>query len=184
MYTRTRVRVYHSYTYHSDKLLIHSFCGSSNMASSVSSECNVSRASAAQPATSCRSADQRAISSRLKLSSIREVRRWLAEEPIASCSSTGIQRLREAVAVLSQPKPRKQDVRPLQSKWQVAFRKNKNPRPLGDVLEEFQDKVIEAAQELQDEEHRRTLLSLCMVCSSRTFPNHLEPHRLAPFLCH
>ena len=49
MYTRTRVRVYHSYTYHSDKLLIHSFCGSSNMASSVSSECNVSRASAAQP---------------------------------------------------------------------------------------------------------------------------------------
>jgi len=56
----------------------------------------------------------------LKLSSIQDVQRWLAEEPMASCSSVDMQRIREAVAVLSRPKPRKEDVRPLQSKWQVA----------------------------------------------------------------
>ena len=43
--------------------------------------------SAEQPATSLRSAEQPAIPSHLKLSSIRDVQRWLAEEPIASCSS-------------------------------------------------------------------------------------------------
>ena len=60
------------------------------------------------------------------LISIRDVQRWLAEEPIASCSSADMLRIREAVAVLSRPKPRKEDVRPLQSKWQVAQKKTKS----------------------------------------------------------
>jgi len=40
-------------------------------------------------------------------------------------------------------------VRPLQRKWQVAQQKDKKPRPLGEVLHEFQGKVIKAAQKLQ-----------------------------------
>ena len=77
--------------------------------------------------------------------------RWLAEEPIASCSSADTQRIREAVAVLSHPKPRKEDVQPLQSKWQVAQQKNKKTRPLEEVLHEFQGKVIKAAQKMQQQ---------------------------------
>ena len=64
-----------------------------------------SSSSAEQPATSFPSA---ATSSYLKILSIRDVQRWLAEGPIVSCSSADVERIREAVAVLSYPKPRKQ----------------------------------------------------------------------------
>ena len=43
--------------------------------------------SAQQPATSLRNAEQPATPSQLKISSMRDVERWLAEEPIASCDS-------------------------------------------------------------------------------------------------
>ena len=86
-----------------------------------------------------------------QLQSIRDVQRWLAEEHIASCSGADIRRIREAVAVLSRPKPRQEDVQPLQGKWQVAQQKYKKRRPLDDVLHEFQGKVIKAAQQLQVE---------------------------------
>ena len=82
--------------------------------------------SAEQRATSLRSAEQPATPFPLKISSIRDVQRWLAKEPIASCSSAHMQRIREAAAVLSHPKPRQEHVRPLQSKWQVAQKKTKN----------------------------------------------------------
>ena len=85
--------------------------------------------SAERPATlshSLRSAERPATPSHLKLSSIRDVQRWLAEEPAASCSSADMQRIREAVAVLSLPKPRQEDVRLLQSKWQVAQKNTKS----------------------------------------------------------
>ena len=108
-----------------------------------------SSSSAEQPAISLRSAERPATPSHLKILSIRDVQRWLAEEPIASCSSADAQRIREAVGVLSHPKPRKEDVRPLQSKWQVAQKKDKKPRPLVEVLHEFQGKVIKAAKKLQ-----------------------------------
>ena len=72
-------------------------------------------------------------------------------EPIASCSSADMQRIREAVAVLSRPQPRQEYVRPLQSKWQVAQQQKRKPRPLGEVLGEFQGKVINAAKNLQTE---------------------------------
>ena len=42
------------------------------------------------------------------------VQLWLAEDHIASCTSTEIQRIREAAAVLSSPKPRSEDVQSLQ----------------------------------------------------------------------
>ena len=87
----------------------------------------------------------------LQLQSIGDVKRWLAMEPIASCSTADMQRIREAAVVLSHKKPRKEDVRPLQSKWRVAQKKNKQPRPLEEVVDEFRDKVIKAAQQLQVE---------------------------------
>jgi len=92
----------------------------------------------------------------LKIFSIRDVQRWLAEESIASCSSADLQRIREAVAVLTSGKkeqPRKEDVQPLlgPKNWDVAQRKDKKPRPLGDMLQDFQGKVIKAAQKLQQQ---------------------------------
>ena len=60
-----------------------------------------------------------------------------------------MERVREAAALLSRPKPRKEEVRPLQSKWQVAQKEDRKPRPLSEVFDEFQGKVIKAAQELK-----------------------------------
>ena len=68
-----------------------------------------------------------------KISSIHDVKRWLASDHVASCSM--VERVKEAVAVLSQPQPRKEDVQPLQSKWQVAQKKDRKPNPLKNVLE-------------------------------------------------
>ena len=60
-----------------------------------------------------------------------------------------MERIREAAAVLSRPKPRQEEVRPLQSKWLVDQKKDKKTRPLREVLDELQAKVIKAAKELQ-----------------------------------
>ena len=120
------------------------FLSSSALSSSGRAEPPSSSSSAEQPATSPRSAEQSAMPSHLKLSSIQDVQRWLADEPMASCSSVDMQRIREVVAVLSRPKPRREDVQPLQSKWQVAQKADKKPRSL-DVLHEFKGKVIKAA---------------------------------------
>ena len=97
------------------------------------------------------SAEQPATWKDLQMVSIHDVQRWLAYEHIASCSSADVQRIREAAAVLSHPKPRQEDVRPLQGKWEVAQKKKQKPRPLSEVLQEFKDKVIQAAQELQQQ---------------------------------
>ena len=86
------------------------FLSSSAPSSSGRAEPPSSSSSAEQPATSLRSAEQPAMPSHLKLSSIQDVQRWLAEEPMASCSSVDIQRIREVVAVLSRPSPRQEDV--------------------------------------------------------------------------
>ena len=135
----------------------------------MSSLASSSSGRAEQPASASsssllRSAEQPATPSHLKILSIRDVQHWLADESIARCSSADVQRIREAAAVLSRPKPRKEDVRPLQRKWQVRQQtKGKKPRPLGEVLKEFQDKVIHAAQKLQqqlsDSAERPALLS-------------------------
>ena len=104
------------------------FLSSAAPSSSGRAEPPSSSSSAEQPATSLRSAEQPATPSHLKILSIRDVQRWLAEEPIASCSSADAQRIREAVAVLSHPKPRQEDVRPLLSKWQVLQQKKRKNR--------------------------------------------------------
>ena len=135
----------------------------------MSSLASSSSGRAEQPASASsssllRSAEQPATPSHLKILSIRDVQNWLADESIASCSSADVQRIREAAAVLSRPKPRREDVQPLQGKWKVRQRtKGKKRRPLGEVLKEFQDKVIHAAQKLQqqlsDSAERPALLS-------------------------
>ena len=118
----------------------------------MSSAASSSSARAEPATTSLGSAEQPGTRCQLKLSSIRDVQRWLAIEPIASCSSADMQRIREAVAVLVPAKPRKEDVRPLQSKWLVAQKRNKKPRPLEEVVHELQDKVMKAAQNLQQQQ--------------------------------
>ena len=75
-----------------------------------------------QPATLLCSAEQPA----WKTASMRDVQRWLAADHVAGCS--GVKRIEGAVAVLSRPLPRKEDVRPLQSKWQVAQQKNRKQK--------------------------------------------------------
>ena len=133
------------------KRFMSSAASSSSARAELPATMSSSFSSAEQPATSVCSAEQPGIRCQLKVSSIRDVQRWLAMEPIASCSSADMQRIREAAAVLSHKKPRQEDVQPLQSKWGVAQKKNKKRRPLEEVVDEFRDKVIKAAQQLQVE---------------------------------
>ena len=93
-----------------------------------------------------RIAEQIATPANLKILSIRDVQRWLAEESIASCTDADLQRIREAAAVLARPKPKREDVQPILNKWQVAQKKNSKKRPLKDVIHEFREKVVEAAR--------------------------------------
>ena len=97
------------------------------------------------------SAEQPVMSRRLKMSSISDVQACLNGEHVASCSSGEAQHIREAVALLSQPKPRQDDVRPLQSKWKVPREINNKRTPLEDVIKNLKIKVIEAAQKLQQQ---------------------------------
>ena len=82
--------------------------------------------SAEQPTASLRSAEQPATLSRLKILSIRDVQRWLADEPIASCSSADVQRIREAAAVRRAVAPEAQKGRCATSAKQVAGDTKKN----------------------------------------------------------
>ena len=100
-----------------------------------------SSSSAEQPATSLGSAGQPPTPCQLKIVSIRDVQRWLAKEPIASCSSADVRRIREVVALT-----RKEDVKPLLKKWEVPQQRGK---AWEQYLHEFQGKVIKAAQKLQ-----------------------------------
>ena len=60
--------------------------------------------------------------------------------------------IREAVAILSaKPKPRQESVSRVQNKWKIAQRIAQKARPLEDVITELQDKVVEAAQKLEQQ---------------------------------
>ena len=69
-----------------------------------------SSASAERPGTSTTPSKQ------LSITTLRGVQLWLAEDHIASCASAETQRIREAVAALSRPKPKQEDLQPLQGK--------------------------------------------------------------------
>lgn len=140
----------HSAMHHFVSSAASSSSGRAERPPSVSSSSN----SAEQPATSLRNAEQPeqpATPSHLNILSIRDVQRWLADGPISSCNSADAQHIIQAIAVLSRPNPRKENAQPRQSKWQLAQKRDKKPRPLGDVLKELQGKVIQAAQKLQQQ---------------------------------
>ena len=61
---------------------------------------------AEESATSFRSGEQAATPSDFKISSIPDVQRWLALDPMASYSTSDLERIREVAAVLSSAKPR------------------------------------------------------------------------------
>ena len=109
------------------KRFMSSAASSSSGSAERSANVSARSSSAEQSATSLRSAEQPATPSQLKIFSIRDVQRWLAEESIASCSSAELQRIREAVAVLTSCKkqqPRMEDVRPLlgPKKWNMLHK--------------------------------------------------------------
>ena len=106
--------------------------------------------------SNCGSAEQPGSSSHLQLSSIRDVQRWLAKEPIASCVSADTERIREAVDKLTSSKkgqPRREDVEYLlgPKNWNVEQRSNQKRIPFPDIIREFKGKVIEAAQKRQQQ---------------------------------
>jgi hypothetical protein len=81
--------------------------------------------------------------------SISDVQRWQAQEPITSCSSADLQRIREAVVVLSHPTTRDK-VQPLLKEWHVPqFSAHGGKSVLSEVLPELQSHVITAAKEFQ-----------------------------------
>ena len=94
------------------------------------------------------SAEQPATSSDLKIICIRDVQRWLASEAIARYSTADLESIREAAAALSTPKPRQEDVRPFIKKWQLGPCRDKTHY---EMVQEFQRKVIKAAQKLQQQ---------------------------------
>ena len=65
---------------------------------------------------------------------LKDVRLWLATPEVLN-GSLDVSALKEAVTVLSRvPKPRKEEVQPLLSKWGVAQKDKGKPRPLADVI--------------------------------------------------
>ena len=85
------------------------------------------------------SAAQRA----LQLLSIADVRRWLDTDCV-SARSAEVQRLREAVTILTHPKPSREDVRRLQSRsnWNVPHKQAQKQRPLAEVIEDLKCTVL------------------------------------------
>ena len=88
--------------------------------SSGSRELAAVTASSSSSGSAERPAERPAASKQLSITTIHGIQRWLAEDHVASCTSADAQRIREAVAVLSRPNPRQDDIRPLQKKWQVG----------------------------------------------------------------
>ena len=100
----------------------------SSSSGSAERPANVSARSsgAEESATSFRNGEQAATPSDFKISSIPDVQGWLALDPMASYSTSDLERIREVAAVLSSAKPRKEDVRPFLKKWQVGPQRDKN----------------------------------------------------------
>ena len=94
------------------------------------------------------SVEQPATSSDLKITCIRDVQRWLASEAIGSYSTVDVETIREAAVVLSNSKPRQEEVRPFLKKWKVEQKRDSKHIEL---LQELKGKVIKAAQKLQQQ---------------------------------
>ena len=96
--------------------------------------CSVESGKAGQPA--------------VKLECLKDVRRWMTTPEVVN-SNLDIGLVKEAVTVLSRaPRPRQEEVRPLQSKWGIARNREGMPRLLLDVIQELEQKVVNAAHRL------------------------------------
>ena len=106
-----------------------------------------SSSSAAQAETRVSSSSTSAQPAR-QLSSIDDVRRWLAT--LTEVTSTQkLESLRAAVKVLQVQNPKRDDVRPFCSIWGVKQTIKKDHRPPQDIILDLKGKVIEASNELK-----------------------------------
>jgi hypothetical protein len=82
--------------------------------------------------------------------SMADVQRWLTTECVFA-DTPEVQRLRQAVDILTCPQPRQEDIRVLQKPchWNVTQQIARKPRPLPDVIDDLKRKVFKAACKLQ-----------------------------------
>jgi hypothetical protein len=84
----------------------------------------------------------------VKLECLKDVRRWMTTPEVVN-SNLDIGLVKEAVTVLSRaPRPRQEEVQPLRSKWGIAQKREGKPRLLIDVIQELEQKVVNAAHRL------------------------------------
>ena len=85
-----------------------------------------------------------------QLQSLKDVQQWLATDCV-TLDTTEIRRLRHAVEILANAKPKKEDIRLLQKpdNWNVTQTIKKKPKALPDVIEELRVKVVETARKVQ-----------------------------------
>ena len=98
------------------------------------------------------------------LRSITDVQWWLKKNEVVLSSSAEAVRIREVVEALStKPKPRQEIIGPFCKSWGVQQLSKKKNRPLSELIEELNTKVIVAVKELQqqlaDSAERPLLLS-------------------------
>ena len=98
------------------------------------------------------------------LRSITDVQRWLKNNEVVLNSSAEAVRIREVVDALStKPKPRKEAIERFFKPWGVQQFIKKHRRPLPELIEELNKKVVDAAKKLQqqlsDSAERPALLS-------------------------
>jgi hypothetical protein len=86
------------------------------------------------------------------LRSITDVQWWLKKNEVVLSSSAEAVRIREVVEALStKPKPRQETIKRFFEPWGVPQRIKKKHRPLPELIEELNTKVIVAAKELQQQ---------------------------------
>ena len=86
------------------------------------------------------------------LRSITDVQWWLKKNEVVLSSPAKAVRIREVVEALStKPKPRQETIQHFFEPWGVPQRIKKKFRPLPELIEELNTKVIVAAKELQQQ---------------------------------
>ncbi len=86
------------------------------------------------------------------LRSITDVQWWLKKNEVVLSSSAEAVRIREVVEALStKPKPRQETIERFFKPWGVQQAIKKRRRPLPELIEELNTKVIVAAKELQQQ---------------------------------
>ena len=86
------------------------------------------------------------------LRSITDVQRWLKNNEVVLSSSVEAMRIKEVVDALStKPKPRQEAIERFFKPWGVQQVSKKHRRPLPELIEELNKKVVDAAKKLQQQ---------------------------------